>query len=473
MEARSTRSGGTLPTGLLAIFSSAYLPAASLILPLGVYLPNYYASHLGVSLAAVGAAFSIVRLIDIFLDPVIGVAINGTRTSFGRFKPWLFAGIPLLMVAGYLVFMAKPGITSAYMVGSLLLLYAGFSVVTVGQSSWAAALVPDYHQRSRIYGWAYAIGVVGSVIVLLLPILLAKVWHQSQAVGVQAMGWFVIGAAPLCILLTLTIVREPVIKETADTITLRDYGRMLARPSLLRLLAADLTLALGPAITAALYLFFFVQALGYSLPQVNILLLCYMAAGFVGAPFWWRISKQIGKHRTVILACVLYGLAQALVFFLPHRMMVLMVPAMFLAGFVVSAFTFLIRSMIADIGDEVRLDSGKDRTPLLYGLVTSTSKVGSSLAVVVTYSLLAVFHFNPKEGVVNTGAAMNALIACYVIVPVLTMFVGAICLRGYHLDVVRHGAIRAELDARDEAMGSADAEAENLAGVVPLIQPGE
>lgn len=469
MDARASR--GTLPTGLLAIFSSAYLPAASLILPLSVYLPNYYASHLGVPLTAVGSAFAIVRLIDILLDPVIGVAINSTRTPFGRYRPWLLAGVPLLMIAAWLVFMAAPGITTPYMVGSLLLLYAGFSVVTVGQSSWAAALVPEYHQRSRIYGWAYTIGVVGTVIVLLLPILLTTIWHRSHAAGIQAMGWFVIAAAPVCILLCIAFVREPVTAETSDPITLGDYGRMLMRPSLLRLLGADLTLALGPSITAALYIFFFVQALGYTLPQVNILLLIYIAAGFAGAPFWWQVSGRIGKHRTVILACVLYGIAQALVFVLPRHAFLLMVPGMFFAGFVVSAFTFLIRSMIADIGDEVRLDSGKDRTPLLYGLVTSTSKVGAALAVIVTYSLLALFGFNAREGVINTGAPLHALEACYVIVPVLTMFVGALCLRGYRLDATRHDAIRAELDARDLGIAGAEGIIESLGGTSPGIVP--
>ena len=65
------------------------MPVAALGIPLTVYLPNYYASHIGLSLAAVGAAFSIVRLIDIVFDPMIGVAINATHTRFGRFRPWM------------------------------------------------------------------------------------------------------------------------------------------------------------------------------------------------------------------------------------------------------------------------------------------------------------------------------------------------------------------------------------------------
>ena len=71
-----------LPARLLAPFASAAMPAAALGVPLSVYLPNYYASHIGLSLASVGLAFTMVRLIDILFDPLIGVAINATRTPF-------------------------------------------------------------------------------------------------------------------------------------------------------------------------------------------------------------------------------------------------------------------------------------------------------------------------------------------------------------------------------------------------------
>src|SRR5690242_14744986 len=96
-SARQRRPGGTMDARApgtkltntsftkprLAAFAIAALPAASLGLPLSVYLPNYYASHLGLNLAIVGASFSAVRLLDIFFDPFIGVVIDATRTPFG------------------------------------------------------------------------------------------------------------------------------------------------------------------------------------------------------------------------------------------------------------------------------------------------------------------------------------------------------------------------------------------------------
>ena len=460
--------------GRLAIFSTAAIPVAALATPLSVYLPNYYASHLGLSLVMVGTVFAIIRLIDIFFDPAIGIAVNATRTPLGRFRPWMIAGAPTLMIGVYAIYMAVPGVSAIYLVLSLLVLYAGFSILSLGHASWAAALEPEYHGRSRIFGWMQAVGVAGLVAVLALPS-----FAKTAAGGIHAMGWFIIVATPLSVALCLLFIGEPRRAETHEPVTLQTYWKMLARPSLLRVLAADLTLALGPAITGALYLFFFQQALGYTRQQTSRLLVVYIAAGLLGAPFWAQIARRLGKHTTVMLGCVLYGFAQAIVFALPHADLPLMIPGMFFAGFVVSCFSFLIRAMIADISDEVRLDIGKDQTALLYSLITATSKIGNTISVIITFNILAAFGFNAKEGAVNTGLPLDALIACYVVVPVLTMFVGAWMLRGYKLDAARHDEIRATLAERDLAL-TADPAASVGGGGEPMfatsaakMDPGE
>ena len=82
-------------------FSCAYMPFAALQLSVAVQLPPFYASQLGLGLLA-GAAFGVVRLIDIPVDPAIGLFIDRTRTGFGRYRPWMVAGVPLLMLALYI-----------------------------------------------------------------------------------------------------------------------------------------------------------------------------------------------------------------------------------------------------------------------------------------------------------------------------------------------------------------------------------
>ena len=70
----------------LFAFSLPGLPIGALAVALSVYLPRYYASHIGLSLLAVGAAFGAVRLIDMCFDPFIGVAMDHTKTRLGRYR---------------------------------------------------------------------------------------------------------------------------------------------------------------------------------------------------------------------------------------------------------------------------------------------------------------------------------------------------------------------------------------------------
>ena len=80
-----------LPT--VTAFGMPGIPIAGLLLILGVYVPRYYVG-LGMSFAAVGAAIFAVRVLDIFLDPVLGLMMDRTKTPIGRYRPWMLLGAP-------------------------------------------------------------------------------------------------------------------------------------------------------------------------------------------------------------------------------------------------------------------------------------------------------------------------------------------------------------------------------------------
>jgi Na+/melibiose symporter-like transporter len=157
---------------MLAAYSSPYMPVGALIICLVVYLPNYYASHLGLDLTTAGWAFTVVRLFDIGFDPFAGAAMDGMRLRWGRYRPFLVLSSPLIAVAVYALFMAEPGVSANYLIAWLGVLYVGFSLCVLSQAAWGAALVPDYHERSRVYSRIQIFGVVGAVGALILPPIL-------------------------------------------------------------------------------------------------------------------------------------------------------------------------------------------------------------------------------------------------------------------------------------------------------------
>jgi len=451
--ARSTANpAGRLSDPLLGVFSGPAFPLAALALPLVVYLPHFYAAHLGLSLTAVGAIFSIIRLIDIGFDPILGGLMDRSRSPIGRFKPWMLASIPILMIAAYLCFMPPAGAKAPYLIISLLVLYAGYSMAVLGHLAWGSVLAGQYHERSRIYGWVQAGTVGGMILVLVLPIVLARIAPANEAVGVASMGWFVIVLTPITIGLAVWKVREP--RATASAATsagLGQYLKVIQRPAVMRIVACTVLVATAPGITGAIFLFFWRQARGFSPADSNLVLLVYFVGGLAGAPVWSGLARRIGKHRAMIASCGYFIVMQSCTLLVPKGSMSVAVPVMFLSGIAFSAYLILLRAMTADACDEARLDLGSDCTGMIYALHNAGTKVGSALGVAITFPLLAVFGFLASDKAHNTPAALHGLELTFVVLPIVCVVLGALSLVGYRLTEARHGEIRTALAARAEA----------------------
>ncbi|MEJ2814635.1 MFS transporter [Caulobacter sp. CCG-8] len=431
----------------LAAFAAPCLPLAALGLPLVVYLPEYYVSDLGLSLSMVGSAFLLVRVADIILDPILGGLMDTTRTRLGRFRPWLLAAAPVLMLAAYFLFMAKPGIGPLYLWGWLVVCYVGYSMAVLSHTAWGAVLSPDYQQRSRVYGWWSAGNVVGMILVLLLPPLLAIVFKGDHAAGIQAMGWLIIALLPLTFLLASAVVGETNVPPVRHQAGLKQYLGLIKRPSVQILLFADLLMGLAPGIAGALFFFFFERIKGFDKGEAGVLLLIYFVAALGGSPIWPLLAKKIGKHKALAVAALIYAFVQFATVFTPSGMSVIGTLILVLAGLPYSAAPLLVRSMMADLGDEERLVSGVDRTGLLYAVVNGTVKLGYALAIGV-FIVLGKLGFDPK---VPSAQGDTALIALYAVAPaVLGLLVCAVILR-YPLDATAHAEIRRQLDERDAA----------------------
>ena len=449
MAKAEMRAASAAPRSLVA-FSLASFPTGALVITLAVYLPNYFTSALGLPLATVGVVFAIIRLFDIGVDPLLGIAMDHTQTPIGRYRPWLIAAIPVLLVATAALYLKTSPVSPLYLAVWLVVLYAGYSMMMLSLSAWASVLVVEYHARSRIYGWLYTIGILGSVAVLLLPQLTATLWPSSPLKGVPLMGWFLLLFVPLALGATVLFAHEPERPHSArsERISLKDYLSLLLRPEMRRILFTVLFCVMGPAITAPLYIFFFEQARGYTATQTSWLLMIYLGAGFFGPPVWMRVAHRLGKHPTVMVASLCYALAQAILLMLPPAHVAAMSGAMFLVGFVASSFVFLLRAMVADVSDDVLLETEKDRTGLLYALETSTEKIGATVSVGIAYALLPLFGFNAAAGAINTPHAIWGLELCYLGPPSLSVLIGGMAMWGYRLDERRHAAIRVALDAR-------------------------
>jgi glycoside/pentoside/hexuronide:cation symporter, GPH family len=430
----------------LIAYAGPGIPVAALGLPLVIYLPPYYAGQLGLDLATVGFIFFLVRAIDVPLDPLIGHWIDGTRSRWGRFRPWLVAGGLVMAAATVAVFFAAPGVTALYLFLWALLLYAGQSMLNVSHMAWGATLSPDYHQRSRVYSFWIGGHLVGLITVLILPAVLGQMLGEAAPEPVHLMGWFIIAVVPLTIGLALAAVREVAPGGEHPRITLADVRRLGSSRPLLLILLADVLVNLAPGVTGALFRFVFEQALGFSSSEAAIMLLIYFISGLLCLPLWLALAKRIGKHRAAAAAALVGAAAHvgAFLLFDPSRP-ALSAVAIAVAGIPYAAPGFLLRAMLADFGDEERLAGGADRIALLNAMLTTAQKVGYAIPVGILFPVLALVGFTAEPGVVNTPEALAWVERFWLFLPVALLLPAAAVLARVPLDAARLAAVQASL----------------------------
>ena len=88
------------------IYSLNALPLALIVFPLFVFVGEHYSSNLGVSLLGIAIIFLFVRLLDGFLDPLVGLLSDKFNFWMGRRKFWLVISLPITTISVWGLFVA-------------------------------------------------------------------------------------------------------------------------------------------------------------------------------------------------------------------------------------------------------------------------------------------------------------------------------------------------------------------------------
>lgn len=446
-----TSGSSSLSLGLALTFAATSLPLSALGIAVSVHLPAYFAANIGVELTVVAAAFAIVRFIDVPIEPALGILMDRTRSPIGRYRLWTLAGAPLLMLGLYMLMIAGSNVGQGYLIAWLLVMYLGVSILLLAHQAWAASLARSYDDRARLFGVMAAVGVMGAVSVLMIPIVMERMGF-SEPEGVRSMIWYIIVLAPFAVGLVVWRTPETLAAEhTGRRFQLKDYWELVTDHSMSRILLADLALSLGPGWMAALYIFYSRDSLQLTGGASNILLAIYIVAGVVGAPALAWVATRISKHRTVMLCCVGYSLLLLTLPFLPKGSLLAVAPTLFFTGFLAAGFNVLTRAMTADVADEVLLRQGKERSGLLYAMTTLTTKIAAGGSIFLTFNILSRVGYDPKLGQANSPEAIQALMLCFLAGPIVFVMLGALTMIGYRLDATRAAAVRRELEARESS----------------------
>lgn len=430
---------GRLRRTTLFAYGLPGLPLAILMLPVFVHLPVYYATDLGLGLATVGAILLVARLWDVVTDPVIGLLSDRFPTALGRRRPWMLAGVPLLLVSAAFLFMPGSDVGWAYLLAWTFALYLGGTMVTLPYSAWGAELSSDYYERSRITAWREAMMVLGVLIAAGLPTVLG----YSEGAALTLFAWILIVLLPVTVLIAAAMVPEGQARQSQSPDYRGGWRLIAANGPFRRLIAAYFLNGIANGLPATLFLLFVEFGLGRP-DWSGILLFTYFACGIAAVPFWLAINRRVGKHKTWIGAMLCACLVFAFVPLLGQGDVVPFLLICIVTGACLGADLILPPSMQADVIDLDRLNSGRERAGTFFALWGIATKLALALAVGLAFPILEGFGFS-AEGA-NGDTPLLVLVVLYSLVPIAFKVAAIVLMAGYPITAERQQRLRAEID---------------------------
>ncbi len=286
MDARpqTLAAGAGLRYGLLG------LPLAFVALPLYVVVPHHYASTYGVPLALLGGVLLAARLLDAFIDPLIGRGVDRLFARSARTVLAAGAVAALLLALGFALLMFPPvqGVNPllAWAAATLALTYLAFSTLTVAHQSWGAMLGGDETQRARIVAWREGLGVAGVLVASVAPATLGLSATTGLFAVLLAAGWLLwarsVAPAPASGLAPLQ----------------EDLWLPLRRPAFRGLLAVFMVNGIASAVPATLVLFFVQDRLQAPRSWEPAFLGLYFLCAALSIPLWLGAVRRFGLARS-------------------------------------------------------------------------------------------------------------------------------------------------------------------------------
>ena len=396
----------------LLAFALPAAPISAMGLPLVVHLPPFYAGSLGLGLTVVGTIFMLARFWDVFTDPVLGIISDKFETRWGRRRHWIVLAVPIMMLSVVMIFMPPGGVSAAYLIFWLFVLYVGWTLITISHMSWGAELTPDYHERTRVHGAREVALILGMVLVLTLPVIIEQSNPENLAAArVASMGWFVLILLPIAVGIAVWKVPERPTPRPVHVPFKQAVGALVSSRPLQIVLAADLLGGMSGGLVASMFLFLAEDALklgAYS----SLMLLGYFISGVCFIPLILAVARRLGKHKTAAASAVFNAMTVPLILLVPAGNHFAALGVWVLCGVNMAAGPFLFRALMADVSEHDTVVTGQQRTGLFYSLLTSTSKVGAALAIFIAYTLLDSIGF--QAGGDNAQPVLDALRAVYV-----------------------------------------------------------
>ncbi|MFX0182282.1 MAG: MFS transporter [Candidatus Hodarchaeota archaeon] len=368
--------------------------------------------------ALVGTALMVGRIVDAFVNPVVGwLSDNARWKTWGRRRPFVIIGIIPMTLSFILLFnppiylltLFPNGLGESLLIGYLFVIIsvfdALFTFVFVPIYALLPEIAPTSKERITLAVWGNIFAILANVIgVVIAPIMYDSIGFSTTSI---ILGFIVLisilAVLPIQELATDDMQQQPRIP------IMESLKTSLENSSYQIYLINQIGMQFSFRILNAVLPFFAVSVLYLDLGEIMVLTLPWIVVAIISFPVWGVLAKPryLGKKRAFIVSMILFTLPLLLSFLFlvsPGNIFIALV-MISLIGFGMGGLWIFPPTIVGDIVDDEERRLGLRRESMYYAFQEFTEKLAISLAVFLEGVILGLFVVDiiPHPDYVGTG----------------------------------------------------------------------
>ena len=432
----------------------------------------------------------IIRIAEIFVDPLLGNLVDNTTTKWGRFRPWQFFGGLVSSVLLAVVFSGMFGLVNVnstlfivVFVITFIVLDVFYSLRDISYWGMIPALSSDSHERSTYTALGSFTGSIGgnAITILVIPVVTYFSWVFTGENAEHQSGWTAFGiiVAVLGIMTAWTVAFGTRENQSALRANAEDNGGPLQafkavfqNDQLLWVALSYLLYAIANVTTTGVLLFLFKFVLDNQ-AAFSATGVIAMIAGLVMSPLYPILNRYIprrylyiGGMVSMIVAYVMLALFSSNIVLVFIALVLFYVPG-----------TLIMMTVILSLTDSIeygQLKNGKRNEAVTLSIRPMLDKIGGALSNgIVGFIALAAGMTGDATAADMTPTNIHVFKICAFYAPLILIVLSLVVfVSKVKITEKMHAQIVDELEAKlasgeivdDEAQPVAAAEAAAAAG---------
>lgn len=285
------------------------------------YLSIFYTDVFGLGVGAVAILMLIAKIWDGINDPMMGTIMERTHTRWGRFRPYIFLGAPLLVIFTILTF-TVPGFGSTAKLIYAYITYIGlgmsYTMTNVPYLALPVVMTRDSKEINKLNA-AQMMGMTIGMIVLNLSVLPLVTWMGggNAANGYQKTAALLALLALPMFWLVAAICKEKITVEKKDQGKVSEGLKLVFRnKNLMCAMFYSFFNMFGMLGRISVAVYFYLHCVqNYTL--ITLFMMMQMIVGTIIMPITPKVIDRFGKKNVAIASMIIQGGALILLYFGP------------------------------------------------------------------------------------------------------------------------------------------------------------